>query len=420
MRHLRGFAYLIIGLLLGINSVLAFAETQPASADTTPYSYRYQTGSTISTDTQLICKIYQQNSGMNGPSTPSVNPTTHVLTCSMFYSNGTTPFTATLSGTKICATGVDNGTACVTYTCPSGGGWSLSGSTCNRPDCVAPNIRKPSGLCGVPCPAAGSSSGSNDYSGSGTAPAYITNNGCRITCSTTISMGSQWASTGCKYNGQDATGNETPPAGETEKPADPLPPEQKKNPTTPQGCLAAGQSYITSSTGATTCIAPSDSPEPIKITDKSKTTDETGGTTDRRTETTCDGSNCKETTTETAPDGTSKTTSKEASIDKFCAENPTSSLCKEQDDPCKDNPDRLSCMKTGTPEEGEGLQTKPIGNSSITVVGLTSSASCPADLPLPLGMTFSFDPYCQFASALRPIIIAMAWLSSAFLLFGMN
>lgn len=38
------------------------------------------------------------------------------------------------------------------YQCPTGQNWTLSGTQCTRPDCVAPQVRQTDGSCVAPCP----------------------------------------------------------------------------------------------------------------------------------------------------------------------------------------------------------------------------------------------------------------------------
>lgn len=46
-----------------------------------------------------------------------------------------------------------NGSSCWKWVCPTGQNWTLSGSTCTRPDCVAPEVRDPAtGQCVIKCP----------------------------------------------------------------------------------------------------------------------------------------------------------------------------------------------------------------------------------------------------------------------------
>lgn len=228
-------------------------------------------------------------------------------------------------------------------------------------------------------------------------------------------------------------------------------PEKAK---TPEGCLAAGMGYVSGS-GGTTCVSGGDTG--VKSAETGTKTTTQGGATTNETTTkeTTQGENGtvtdKETTTKTNPDGSTTTTTtttsknpdgtvtKETSTTtkdaggnttgtsgektnqkagSFCEENPTSAVCKGFEDTCKDHPDRLGCMSSGDIPEQPDLATKQEGLSSIIAVNVASNASCPADLPLPKGMTFSFEPFCNYASAFRPIILVLAWITAGFLVFG--
>jgi hypothetical protein len=72
----------------------------------------------------------------------------------------------------------------------------------------------------------------------------------------------------------------------------------------------------------------------------------------------------------------------------------------------------------GTPGGGPNLATVDKGPQSITAVGGMGAGSCPADIPLPKGMSFSFSGICQAADALRPVVIALAWLSAGLIFLG--
>lgn len=51
-----------------------------------------------------------------------------------------------------CPSGSNNGTACLLsgYSCPTGQNWTLAGSTCSRPDCLADEVRDANGICTCP------------------------------------------------------------------------------------------------------------------------------------------------------------------------------------------------------------------------------------------------------------------------------
>lgn len=90
---------------------------------------------------------------------------------------------------------------------------------------------------------------------------------------------------------------------------------------------------------------------------------------------------------------------------------------------CDEYPDILACKKFDEPEVPE-LQTsnKPISVTADSGWG-SGNAACPAarhitvqgrDVPIP------FDLFCQYMTGIRPIIIAMAWLSAGFILLGIK
>jgi hypothetical protein len=67
---------------------------------------------------------------------------------------------------------------------------------------------------------------------------------------------------------------------------------------------------------------------------------------------------------------------------------------------------------------GPNLGTRSVGLDAITPVSGFSTGSCPADIPLPRGMSFSWAPICTTANTLRPLIIALAWLSALLIVVG--
>lgn len=363
-------------------------------------------------------------------------------------------------------------------TCPSGQNWTLSGSTCTRPDCGAGEERDSGGICvcasgaqkgtdGVCCPVSGSGGGAGMQWCYIDGPAATNcettaNNKCKIRCTNvTFQKGTGAQLTiypklalgqSCKYTG---TVNSTSLGGgplnndelnEVSKAtADPAKAK------TPEGCLASGQGYVTGSTG-TTCVSGGDTG--VKETEGTKTnnpdgsTDEkstvseqgengTGKETTTDTHTNPDGSTTTKTTTKTCQsDGTCKTetetvnkdasgnttgqtnANKEQSKASFCDENKDAAVCKGFEDTCKDHPERLGCMEHGEAPEVPNLGETEKGISSIIAVNVASNASCPADIQLPKGMGFSFGPYCDYASAFRPIILVLAWITAGYLLFG--
>lgn len=347
---------------------------------------------------------------------------------SPYLVNGTKPcpsgYTATAD--QRCKTNEKN------YHCPSGGNWSLEGNNCTRPDCVAPQVRQPNGQCGTPdCTGlAGKAASTNAASGrageigwksSGTSSTSRWSGGsfgyggCGVSCSggvcvplTAGSTGFNCAAYGCQYTGQPNTSTDIPDMGSQEKPTD----QQQK-------CLSKGQGYVTIN-GVTTCAPVGDTGGEKYKKDTATKTDGTG-TTSTTTETTqnCENGRCTvtETTTTTDGEGNTQTESKESDKDRYCEENPDSKMCKQEE--CEEGDTKLSCMDSGEPEDdGSELTTEEKGHTSIAQKTFASNASCPGDISLPKGMTFSWQPVCQLASSVRPIVLAFAWLFAGYFVIG--
>lgn len=375
-----------------------------------------------------------------------------------------------------------NGT-CVTsgYSCPSGQGWTLNGSTCTRPDCTGGQERQPNGTCscangaqtgndGTCCPVSGSGGGAPMQWCYVDSPAASTcdsagTNGCKVRCNNVTfqkgtsgdqvqiwpknALGQNCSYTGTKANTNTGGGplNDAELKDVTEATKDPA---KAKS---PESCLAAGMGYVTGSSG-TNCVPGGDTGVTKKESSSSTNTDGSGTTsesTTKETSQTPTGGEQKETTTKTNPDGSTTTTTKTTtcaedgtcktvttetskdasgnttgtksgtdnkSTSEFCKANPDSELCKGATDSCKDHPERMGCMEHGEAPQVPALTETEKGISSIIAVNVASNASCPADIQLPKGMSFSFGPFCDYASAFRPIILVLAWITAGFLVFG--
>lgn len=67
----------------------------------------------------------------------------------------------------------------------------------------------------------------------------------------------------------------------------------------------------------------------------------------------------------------------------------------------------------------EGLLSVSNGISSVTAVNVGGPvASCPAPVQLAHGIVWSWNTVCNFASFLRPIVLALAWLSAGMMVLG--
>lgn len=97
--------------------------------------------------------------------------------------------------------------------------------------------------------------------------------------------------------------------------------------------------------------------------------------------------------------------------------NPLPQPTDEKPDVCESNPDRVGCHDLGTPDAQESLGTLEVPVSpTVTPVG--GAGTCPASVSLPYGITWSYQPFCDFASAIKPLIIGFAWLSFAYIVVG--
>lgn len=172
--------------------------------------------------------------------------------------------------------------------------------------------------------------------------------------------------------------------------------------------------------------------------DKSKTTTTTVETTtstsgDVKTDVTtatttnADGTQTtytKTTTTNTTTGATATTTTqiKTDPDQGFCTANPTAPGCQKISDECLKNPGLLSCQQMGDVPTGD---TVPRSSIPVTFspVAIASNATCPAPLTVTLsGFTIpiDFDPICSYASQLRPVILAVSYLSAILIVFGVG
>lgn len=157
-------------------------------------------------------------------------------------------------------------------------------------------------------------------------------------------------------------------------------------------------------------------------------TDANGNTTTTTTETSNDTEKDTTTTTTTtkttAADGTITVSSSQTTtanpVTPFCQANPTDPTCLKNSDFCKNNPETLGCSTLGTVEDST-LTTKAAGISNIAPVTVGNAGTCPPPLTASFmgqAVEFSFDPLCQYANSLRPLVLALAWLASGLIFIG--
>jgi hypothetical protein len=180
-----------------------------------------------------------------------------------------------------------------------------------------------------------------------------------------------------------------------------------------------GEGYYTTGTanGATvvTCIDPKTTTSNSSTTSSSSTADD--GTTTDTTSTnsssstssgltgTTTGSTTSTTTTVVKnPDGTTTTTTAttETSADKACSADSTD----------------VSCASLGEAASGT-LSTQAADMSYSAQSWGSGSATCPKG-PTVRGITISYQPFCDFLTDLRPVVLALAGLIAAYILFGVR
>ena len=297
---------------------------------------------------------------------------------------------------------VQSGSNCLTYSCPSGGGWSLSGTNCTRADCPPGEIRVGS-ECQNPCEAKAdtTTSACTPFASVGIVcisgcEAGVVNAGNQFIVGGVKSTCGTFRYTGATCTATNAQPNDTPPD-------DPCPGR------------CSGQVN-----GVTVCHdCGTDDPRQDITTDteSTETRDANGNVTSSET---------KDTTTTTTTGGgrtTTESTTKSRDANGNVTGSETTETTKDEEPEekteCEENPEMIGCKQLGNPEEGAAVGTQSIGVTSISPVFFSGAAAvCPAPIPLPFGAEMKLDLICDFAEAVRPLFIALAWLSAAFIVMG--
>lgn len=121
---------------------------------------------------------------------------------------------------------------------------------------------------------------------------------------------------------------------------------------------------------------------------------------------------------------------RDPALQSLCEKHPGIAACapyekpptpKDPVDPCLEHPERLGCLPPGE------LAPEPVANENKEITlspdaGWGVSGSCPPPRHVVLGSGFAFDvPFdllCNFATMIRPLIVAMAYLGAALMLVG--
>lgn len=304
------------------------------------------------------------------------------------------------------------------YTCPAGQNWTLSGSTCTRPDCQYG--RASDGTC-TNCPAGKFMSpgvGSapyrvvdqaltidyQTYTGSGTSVPATT---CAYGC--TVSLGSEYSGAGSGSSGNwfwvgapsftGATCSVTPGA-------DPV-----VQPNTPEAdCAKAGKQWGTVN-GTVICVDAG-----TTSTKKTSVVTGPGGGSTATTQTqTCTGGSCNSTTTVTNTGGGASGTATNGTT----TSTSTATGSQTQGDgvsACRDDPYGPACL--GAPASGGGAGSETQSGSGVSAVAMPGeSLGCPAPVQI-LQWQIPFDGACQLAGYLRPLVLALAWLGAGLFVVG--
>lgn len=85
---------------------------------------------------------------------------------------------------------------------------------------------------------------------------------------------------------------------------------------------------------------------------------------------------------------------------------------------CEQNPNTIGCSEYGNAGAVETIPTTTIA-APVNVAPVGTGGVCPADVVTTrFGITWSYQPICDFASAVRPFVLGFAWLSFAFVVAG--
>lgn len=332
------------------------------------------------------------------------------------------------------------------YYCDTAQGWTLSGEMCTRPECPSGEFRDFSGVCQKDCTGKqGQKTASYGYGINGGGH-NTTVAGCQVHCTESVCYGLECSIGDCKYTGKPGS----QPGDGTYVGPEQKPDPTKNPPAKPSDCGVKGQGYIQGSTGTITCVPYSDAPaQPAVSSEKSAESGKTGsdGKPDpsspdyKKSDSTSKSSGSETSTTtkttenpDTSKNGTTNggcpagaalvdgkcvttTTTKESTSD-FCTKNPNATACKAVKDACVDNPSLISCAKAGEPESVPDPEKTEKSLSSVSIVPIGSGgAYCPADVTV-RGATFTYSKLCEGLNTVKPVVIALAWIAAAFIMFG--
>lgn len=253
-------------LLVGLGLVgQSFAETIPATQSTVAKS----TGKSSSYGAQYPTAFFADRASSCAYITPGVvadYPNAYLANmyndaCNYAYAPSVGAAQKGVQGTGLyCPSGTPSGGNCIVLSCPSGQNWTLQGSNCVRPDCVAPQTMQQDGTCGAPpnpCEAPSQQPPTYSWFKSTVGGPSVEGSYCNGTCTVALNP----APTGTAYN----NGKEkiqryevvvtAAPCQSANMPVDTpsanTPPEPPKKPV-----CAPTEGVLTTSTGTIACVPP--------------------------------------------------------------------------------------------------------------------------------------------------------------------
>jgi len=374
------------------------------------------------------------------PAHANTAASTHWLDGTTYYSTGSAALTASCARQGLGGTmGYWSGNTWPTQSgqCWNGANWSapitVSGSyfcssgaldsTTNPPTC-APALQ-----CSLAAGSVAASGfwniGTDPATGQANFPTFSCFNNCQVTFNskslasalvagvkTYFYEGSLIVAGGTPQANYCATNNQTAGLGST--PA----------PTCPTGQSAG---YIN---GVQLCYTPASPPAagsaPPVTTTTTKATTANPDQSSTTTTTSNNGDGSKTITTVTTdPNGNTSTTQQKiappdpVAANDFCAANPSDPSCVKKSE-CEKNPKAVGCAELGDVPNADDIGKKDIP-IVFTPVAIPENATCPAPINFTVGghhMSLDYAPLCQYAAGIRPVFLAMAYLSAALIMIG--
>lgn len=393
-----------LALSLFCFSSLVFAETTPAAYGTGPVPPEFWWGGACGVSTVSVVEVCRAQFACGGSYSPINVRVLDGLCTSDTSATDSTPISygTVWAECPAGATAVRSTATCIgpSYSCPQDQNWTLVGTTCTRPDCVLNETRSPAtGVCMSSCIAGIDNKYGKSYVVNATSfPSSVCVDNCTYGVGAGVGDGTpgwrvyltQNKGTAC------ATGEASGTLINDVAVDDPL--------GAPPPC-STGETRVTYSFGFV-CVpndvlasgdlpasaVPGTGPGQPAGTTPGATVSETSGTS----------------TTTTNPDGSTTTISS------------SSTVAPDMSKPIVDKLQELFGGDSEPVADDVPLGTKSIA-VSITPVTVSGSGSCPAPSPFVLhGQTYYFQwaTYCNFASGIKPILLAFAWLSAAGILVG--